>query len=159
MTTLKFYSPRLISSADTFLLKKFAHMSRPGKTITSERLDTMDKIAHQILSVDSRSNLESCVKIDNFDLQLIYSKTCHQRPLSSATTSLVRPQFGCTNSFFYVLDLTSETTLSCGTKGHFFVATSAYRVPTTPGKMTTVFPVLEKYWNFIILLKILEKWE
>ena len=22
-----------------------------------------------------------------------------------------------------------------------------------------VFPVLEKYWNFIILLKILEKWE
>ena len=34
-----------------------------------------------------------------------------------------------------------------------------YRVPTAPGKMTTVFPVLEKYWNFIILLKILEKWE
>ncbi|MDA8002386.1 MAG: hypothetical protein MPL62_14000, partial [Alphaproteobacteria bacterium] len=36
------------------------------------------------------------------------------------------------------------------------------RVPTAPGKpgkMTTVFPVLEKYWNFIILLKILEKWE
>ena len=26
-------------------------------------------------------------------------------------------------------------------------------------KMTTVFPFLEKYWNFIILLKILEKWE
>ena len=37
-----------------------------------------------------------------------------------------------------------------------------FRVPTAPGKpgkMTTVFPVLEKYWNFIILLKILEKWE
>ena len=37
-----------------------------------------------------------------------------------------------------------------------------YRVPTAPGKpgkMTTVFPVLEKYWNFIILLTILEKWE
>ena len=37
-----------------------------------------------------------------------------------------------------------------------------HRVPTAPGKlgkMTTVFPVLEKYWNFIILLKILEKWE
>ena len=37
-----------------------------------------------------------------------------------------------------------------------------YRVPTAPGKpgdMTTVFPVLEKYWNFITLLKILEKWE
>ena len=36
------------------------------------------------------------------------------------------------------------------------------RVPTAPvkpGKMTTVFPVLEKYWNFVILLKILEKWE
>ena len=36
------------------------------------------------------------------------------------------------------------------------------RVPTAPGKpgkMTSVFPVLEKYWNFIILLKILEKWE
>ena len=36
------------------------------------------------------------------------------------------------------------------------------RVPTAPGnpgKITTVFPVLEKYWNFIILLKILEKWE
>ena len=34
------------------------------------------------------------------------------------------------------------------------------RVPTAPGKpgkMTTVFPVLEKYWNFIILLKIQEK--
>ena len=33
------------------------------------------------------------------------------------------------------------------------------RVPTAPGKpgeMTTVFPVLEKYWNFIILLKILK---
>ena len=36
------------------------------------------------------------------------------------------------------------------------------RVPTAPekpgkpGKITTVFPVLEKYWNFIILLKILE---
>ena len=33
------------------------------------------------------------------------------------------------------------------------------RVPTAPekpGKMTTVFLVLEKYWNFIILLKILE---
>ena len=32
-------------------------------------------------------------------------------------------------------------------------------VPTAhgkPGKMTTVFPVLEKYWNFIILSKILE---
>ena len=26
-------------------------------------------------------------------------------------------------------------------------------------KMTIVFPVLEKYWNFIILFKILEKWE
>ena len=39
---------------------------------------------------------------------------------------------------------------------------TACRVPTAPGKpgqMTTVFPVLEKYWNFIILLKILEKWE
>ena len=37
-----------------------------------------------------------------------------------------------------------------------------HRVPTAPGKpgkMTTVFPVLEKYWNFIILLQILEKWE
>ena len=36
------------------------------------------------------------------------------------------------------------------------------RVPTAPGKpgkMTTVFPVLEKSWNFKILLKILEKWE
>ena len=33
------------------------------------------------------------------------------------------------------------------------------RVPTAPGEMTTVFPVLEKYWNFIILLKILEKWK
>ena len=37
-----------------------------------------------------------------------------------------------------------------------------HRVPTAPGKpekITTVFPVLEKYWNFIILLKIVEKWE
>ena len=37
---------------------------------------------------------------------------------------------------------------------------SFYRVPTAPGKpgkMTTVFPVLEKYWNFIILFKILER--
>ena len=36
------------------------------------------------------------------------------------------------------------------------------RVPTAPGKpgkMTIVFPVLEKYWDFIILLKILERWE
>ena len=36
------------------------------------------------------------------------------------------------------------------------------RVPTAPGKpgkMTTVFPVLEKSWNFKILLKILEKWK
>ena len=42
------------------------------------------------------------------------------------------------------------------------VTTGMIRVPTAPGKpgkMTKVFPVLEKYWNFIILLKILEKWE
>ena len=40
--------------------------------------------------------------------------------------------------------------------------TMTNRVPTAPGKpgkMTTVFPVLEKYWKFIILLKILEKWK
>ena len=40
------------------------------------------------------------------------------------------------------------------------ICTCNNRVPTAPGKpgkMTTVFPVLEKYWNFIILLKILEK--
>ena len=40
------------------------------------------------------------------------------------------------------------------------IAEDTSRVPTAPGKpgkMTTVFPVLEKYWNIIILLKILEK--
>ena len=39
---------------------------------------------------------------------------------------------------------------------------TTHRVPTAPGKpgkMTTVLPVLEKYWNFVILLKILGKWE
>ena len=33
-----------------------------------------------------------------------------------------------------------------------------YRVPTS-GKPGKVFPVLEKYWNFVIVIKILEKWE
>ena len=35
------------------------------------------------------------------------------------------------------------------------------RVPSTPGKpgkMMTVFPVMEKSWNFIILPNIMEKW-
>ena len=49
----------------------------------------------------------------------------HQRPLSSETTSHEKPQFGCTDSFSYIFDLTSETTLSYETKGHFFMATSA----------------------------------
>ena len=43
-----------------------------------------------------------------------------------------------------------------------YLICSVFRIPTAPGKpgkMTTVFPVLEKYWNFIIILKILEKWE
>ena len=35
----------------------------------------------------------------------------------------------------------------------FEIQFTVFRVPTAPGKMTTVFPVLEKYWNFIILLK------
>ena len=36
-----------------------------------------------------------------------------------------------------------------------------FRVPTAPGNLEKlqVFPALEKYWNFIILFKILEKWE
>ena len=33
-----------------------------------------------------------------------------------------------------------------------------YTVPSTPGKMMTVFPVMEKSWNFIILPNIMEKW-
>ena len=48
------------------------------------------------------------------------------------------------------------------TSDFFIVNGSRGRVPTAPGKpgrMTTVFPVLEKYWNLIILLKILEKLE
>ena len=39
---------------------------------------------------------------------------------------------------------------------------STCRVPTRPGKpgkMRVCFPVMEKYWNFTILLKILEKWK
>ena len=38
-------------------------------------------------------------------------------------------------------------------------AQSSYRFPGFLQLWKTVFPVLEKYWNFIILLKILEKWE
>ena len=65
--------------------------------------------------------LPTCtVKIGN------YSKTCLRDHLSSETTSHLRPQFGCTNSFSYIFNLSSETTLQCKTKGHFFVATSPY---------------------------------
>ena len=40
-----------------------------------------------------------------------YSKTCLRDHLSSETTSHVRPQFQCTNSFSYIFHLSSETTL------------------------------------------------
>ena len=40
-------------------------------------------------------------------------------------TSHIKPQFTCTDSFSYIIDQTSETTLFCETKGHFLVATSA----------------------------------
>ena len=59
-------------------------------------------------------------------LQSEYSKTCRQRPLSSETTSHERLQFGCTNSFSSLFNLTSKTTaVLYETKGHFFMATSA----------------------------------
>ena len=59
----------------------------------------------------------------------------------------------------------SSCLVYCSTSGWFkflFQNDHIFRVPTAPGKpgkMTMVFPILEKYWNFIILLKILEKWE
>ena len=63
------------------------------------------------------------------------------------------------STFFCSSFLCSQLVVLLANKARNPLHYTERRVPTAPGKpgkMTTVFPVLEKYWNFIILLKILE---
>ena len=63
--------------------------------------------ANILVAVVGDNSMPSREQVNNFK----YSKTCFRDHLSSETTSHLRPQFGCTNSFFYTSNLSSETTL------------------------------------------------